>query len=98
MKWNSESHSHSKSPQLIEANVYFCRLNELEDFSSLSFKPNHEKHCDVIVEKPTFFMKLDAGLFHLHVTVVLHFVICAMGIPVRLIWESSKSSYTDQAW
>ena len=76
--------------------MYFCRLNELEDFSSLPFKPNQGKHCDVTVEKPTFFMKLDAGLFH--VTVVLQFVICTMGralaslsmsIPVLLLWESS---------
>jgi len=47
----------------MEPIVYFCRLNELEDFSSLPFKPNQEKHCDVFVEKPTFFMKLDAGLY-----------------------------------
>ncbi|KAL9989375.1 hypothetical protein ACROYT_G003919 [Oculina patagonica] len=41
-------------------------LNEVEDFSSLPFKPNEEKHCDVIVEKPTLFMKLDAlvNMYH----------------------------------
>jgi len=33
------------------------------------------------VEKPTFFMKLDAGLFHL--TVVLQFVIYTMGRAVN---------------
>lgn len=41
-------------------------LNEVEDFSSLPFKPNQEEYCDVLVEKPTFFMKLDAvvNMYH----------------------------------
>ena len=33
----------------------------MEKFSSLSFDPFQDGHCDVIVEKPTFFMKLDAS-------------------------------------
>ena len=50
----------------------FCflfRLNEVEDFSPLTFPPNQEQHCDILVEKPTIFMKLDAGL-------LLHFCSC----------------------
>ena len=41
----------------------FFRLNQIEDFTSLPFHPLHDKHCDIVVEKPSFFMKLDAGLF-----------------------------------
>lgn len=36
-------------------------MNEIEKFSSLSFQPINDKHCDIIVDKPTYFMKLDAG-------------------------------------
>ena len=55
---------------LIPCVTTFSRLNEVEDFSSLSFKPNQEEHCDILVEKPTFFMKLDAGLCIFHLTPV----------------------------
>ena len=41
---------------------FVFRLNEVEDFSPLTFQPNNEQHCDILVEKPTIFMKLDAGL------------------------------------
>ena len=33
----------------------------MEKFSPLSFDPFKDGHCDITVEKPTFFMKLDAG-------------------------------------
>ena len=37
-------------------------MNEIEKYSSLSFHPIHDGHCDVVVEKPTYFMKLDASM------------------------------------
>lgn len=39
---------------------------EVENFSSLPFYPLRDNHCDIIIDKPTYFMKLDAGvnLFH----------------------------------
>ena len=38
----------------------------MEKISSLPFHPIQDGHCDVVVEKPTFFMKLDAGLYYSH--------------------------------
>lgn len=42
--------------------LHFSRLNEVEDFSPLTFPANQKEHCDILVEKPTLFMKLDAGM------------------------------------
>ena len=38
------------------------RYAELEQYTSLDFKPTSKKHCDEIVSKPTVFIKLDAGI------------------------------------
>lgn len=38
------------------------RIVQIEKYSSLSFHPINDGHCDVIVEKPTYFMKLDASM------------------------------------
>lgn len=43
-------------------NLIFERYAELEHFSSLPFRPIQDSHCDVIIEKPVYFMKLDAGM------------------------------------
>ena len=40
----------------------------MEQYTPLDFKPNTKHHCDVIVTKPTFFIKLDSGK---HALVVL---------------------------
>ena len=37
------------------------RYAELQTYTELDFQPIEDGHCDVIVEKPTVFMKLDAG-------------------------------------
>lgn len=39
----------------------FCRFAELQTFTELNFHPVEDGHCDLIIEKPTIFMKLDAG-------------------------------------
>ncbi|XP_053576669.1 EGF domain-specific O-linked N-acetylglucosamine transferase isoform X2 [Bombina bombina] len=39
---------------------------ELEKYSRLKFKPIDDGHCDIIIEKPTYFMKLDAGVNMYH--------------------------------
>ncbi|XP_077132184.1 EGF domain-specific O-linked N-acetylglucosamine transferase [Ranitomeya variabilis] len=39
---------------------------ELQTFTSLTFRPIEDGHCDVIVEKPTYIMKLDAGVNMYH--------------------------------
>uniref|UniRef100_A0A673ZGY2 EGF domain-specific O-linked N-acetylglucosamine transferase n=1 Tax=Salmo trutta TaxID=8032 RepID=A0A673ZGY2_SALTR len=39
---------------------------ELQTYTELDFKPTDEEHCDIIFEKPTVFMKLDAGVNMYH--------------------------------
>uniref|UniRef100_A0A3Q2E4Z0 EGF domain-specific O-linked N-acetylglucosamine transferase n=1 Tax=Cyprinodon variegatus TaxID=28743 RepID=A0A3Q2E4Z0_CYPVA len=39
---------------------------ELQTYSELNFHPIEDGHCDVIIEKPTIFMKLDAGVNMYH--------------------------------
>ncbi|KAM4652891.1 EGF domain-specific O-linked N-acetylglucosamine transferase isoform 2-T2 [Discoglossus pictus] len=39
---------------------------ELRNYRALSFKPLDEEHCDIIVHKPVYFMKLDAGVNMFH--------------------------------
>ncbi|XP_046844363.1 EGF domain-specific O-linked N-acetylglucosamine transferase-like isoform X2 [Xenia sp. Carnegie-2017] len=41
-------------------------ISDIENYSSLPFQPTNDNHCDVIVEKPTYFMKLDAvvNMYH----------------------------------
>ena len=58
------------NPSGINSNVHRMSLSswivQVEKYSSLSFNPISDGHCDVIVEKPTYFMKLDAtvNLYH----------------------------------
>lgn len=72
-------------------------LNELEDFTSLSFQPSQSKHCDVVVKKPTIFMKLDAvvnmyhhfcDFFNLYVTMHVN---GSFNTDVNIVlWEESQ--------
>lgn len=39
----------------------FLRFAELQTYTELDFHPIEDGHCDVIIERPTVFMKLDAG-------------------------------------
>ncbi|XP_046882342.1 EGF domain-specific O-linked N-acetylglucosamine transferase [Hypomesus transpacificus] len=39
---------------------------ELQTYTELDFYPTEHEHCDVIIEKPTIFMKLDAGVNMYH--------------------------------
>uniref|UniRef100_A0A1A8RPJ1 EGF domain-specific O-linked N-acetylglucosamine transferase n=1 Tax=Nothobranchius rachovii TaxID=451742 RepID=A0A1A8RPJ1_9TELE len=39
---------------------------ELQTFSELNFHPIEDGHCDITVDKPTIFMKLDAGVNMYH--------------------------------
>uniref|UniRef100_A0AAZ3RCV6 EGF domain-specific O-linked N-acetylglucosamine transferase n=1 Tax=Oncorhynchus tshawytscha TaxID=74940 RepID=A0AAZ3RCV6_ONCTS len=42
------------------------RYGELQTYTELDLKPTDEEHCDIIFEKPTVFMKLDAGVNMYH--------------------------------
>lgn len=39
---------------------------ELGNYSSLKFRPNSKSHCDVTIDKPAFFIKLDMGMSLYH--------------------------------
>uniref|UniRef100_A0AAV2M920 EGF domain-specific O-linked N-acetylglucosamine transferase n=1 Tax=Knipowitschia caucasica TaxID=637954 RepID=A0AAV2M920_KNICA len=39
---------------------------ELQTFTELDFQPIDDQHCDIIIHKPTVFMKLDAGVNMYH--------------------------------
>ncbi|XP_064013133.1 EGF domain-specific O-linked N-acetylglucosamine transferase isoform X2 [Pogoniulus pusillus] len=39
---------------------------ELQTFTALNFRPLEDEQCDVVIEKPTYFMKLDAGVNMYH--------------------------------
>uniref|UniRef100_A0A6Q2Y002 EGF domain-specific O-linked N-acetylglucosamine transferase n=1 Tax=Esox lucius TaxID=8010 RepID=A0A6Q2Y002_ESOLU len=39
---------------------------ELQTYTELDFNPAHGDHCDIVMEKPTVFMKLDAGVNMYH--------------------------------
>lgn len=41
---------------------FFFRYAELQTYTQLDSQPIDGGHCDIIVEKPTVFMKLDAGM------------------------------------
>ena len=40
-----------------------ARFAELEHFTSLPDKPIQAGNCDVVIQRPTIFMKLDAGKY-----------------------------------
>ena len=43
-------------------NSLLIRFAELEDYTSLPVQPMQGGRCDVIINRPTIFMKLDAGV------------------------------------
>ncbi|XP_022298960.2 EGF domain-specific O-linked N-acetylglucosamine transferase-like isoform X2 [Crassostrea virginica] len=75
---------------------------ELEHFSSLPFHPIQDGHCDVIIDKPVYFMKLDAGvnMYHhfcdfvnLYATNHLN---NSFSTDVYIVmWDTSTMGYTD---
>ncbi|KAF4794564.1 EGF domain-specific O-linked N-acetylglucosamine transferase [Turdus rufiventris] len=42
------------------------RFAELQTFTALDFRPLEDGKCDIVIEKPTYFMKLDAGVNMYH--------------------------------
>lgn len=41
----------------------YARFAELEHFTSRPDKPIQAGNCDVVIQRPTIFMKLDAGKY-----------------------------------
>ncbi|XP_069329886.1 EGF domain-specific O-linked N-acetylglucosamine transferase [Eulemur rufifrons] len=39
---------------------------ELQSYTQLNFRPTEDAKCDIVIEKPTYFMKLDAGVNMYH--------------------------------
>ena len=49
----------------MNASVSFdvvCRYAELQEFTALPFQPLRSNKCDIVIDKPTIVMKLDAGM------------------------------------
>lgn len=42
----------------------FLRFAELQTYTELDFNPLEDGHCDIIIDRPTVFMKLDAGNYN----------------------------------
>ncbi|XP_023056021.1 EGF domain-specific O-linked N-acetylglucosamine transferase isoform X2 [Piliocolobus tephrosceles] len=42
------------------------RFAELQSYTQLNFTPIEDAKCDIVIEKPTYFMKLDAGVNMYH--------------------------------
>ncbi|KAL3852256.1 hypothetical protein ACJMK2_015922 [Sinanodonta woodiana] len=75
---------------------------EVEQFTSLPFRPIGDQKCDVIIDKPTYLMKLDAGvnLFHhfcdfINLYITQH-VNNSFSTDVSIImWDTSLMAYRD---
>ncbi|XP_069499899.1 EGF domain-specific O-linked N-acetylglucosamine transferase isoform X2 [Ambystoma mexicanum] len=75
---------------------------ELQSFSALGFRPIEDGKCDLIVEKPTIFMKLDAGvnMYHhfcdfVNLYITQH-VNNSFGTDVNIVmWDTSSNGYGD---
>lgn len=35
---------------------------EIRNFKKLPYKPIVESHCDIVIDKPTYVLKIDAGI------------------------------------
>lgn len=75
---------------------------EVEHFSSLPFRPVDNNTCDIIIDKPVMFMKLDAGvnMFH-HYCDFINFYASlhinnSFSTDVYMInWDTSERNYGD---
>ncbi|XP_075430398.1 EGF domain-specific O-linked N-acetylglucosamine transferase isoform X2 [Ascaphus truei] len=89
------SQGHRKSP----LQSWFA---ELQQYSPLSFKPIEDGQCDLIIDKPTYFLKLDAGvnLYHhfcdfINLYITQH-VNNSFSTDVRIVmWDTSFYAYGD---
>ncbi|KAI0240491.1 EGF domain-specific O-linked N-acetylglucosamine transferase [Lamellibrachia satsuma] len=75
---------------------------ELQEFASLPFHPLRDNKCDIVIDKPTIVMKLDAGvnMFHhfcdfVNLYVAQH-INNTFSTDVNIImWDTSGSGYGD---
>ncbi|KAJ0023388.1 hypothetical protein NQD34_003287 [Periophthalmus magnuspinnatus] len=75
---------------------------ELQTYTELNFQPTDEQHCDMIIDKPTIFMKLDAGvnMYH-HFCDFVNLYISqhinnSFSSDVNIVmWDTSNYSYGD---
>ncbi|KAF3828994.1 hypothetical protein GH733_003258 [Mirounga leonina] len=75
---------------------------ELQSYAQLNFRPLEDAKCDVVIEKPTYFMKLDAGvnMYHhfcdfINLYITQH-VNNSFGTDVYIVmWDTSSYGYGD---
>uniref|UniRef100_A0A8C9THG2 EGF domain-specific O-linked N-acetylglucosamine transferase n=1 Tax=Scleropages formosus TaxID=113540 RepID=A0A8C9THG2_SCLFO len=80
----------------------YDRFAELQTYTSLKFDPIEEGQCDLVVERPTIFMKLDAGvnMYH-HFCDFVNLYISqhlnnSFGTDVNVVmWDTSLYGYGD---
>ncbi|XP_061195475.1 EGF domain-specific O-linked N-acetylglucosamine transferase-like isoform X1 [Saccostrea echinata] len=75
---------------------------EVEHFSSLPFRPIQDGRCDIILDKPTYFMKLDAGvnMYHhfcdfINLYASNHLNNSFSTDVYVVMWDTSTMGYTD---
>lgn len=75
---------------------------ELENYSSLKFRPTSESYCDVTIDKPTFFVKLDVGinLYHhfcdfINLYITQHMNNSFSSDVYIIMWDTSALNYGD---
>nr|XP_027787730.1 EGF domain-specific O-linked N-acetylglucosamine transferase [Marmota flaviventris]XP_027787731.1 EGF domain-specific O-linked N-acetylglucosamine transferase [Marmota flaviventris]XP_027787732.1 EGF domain-specific O-linked N-acetylglucosamine transferase [Marmota flaviventris] len=75
---------------------------ELRTYTQLNFRPIEDGKCDIVIEKPTYFMKLDAGINMYHhfcdfvnLYITQH-VNNSFSTDVYIVmWDTSSSGYRD---
>ncbi|XP_060562426.1 EGF domain-specific O-linked N-acetylglucosamine transferase-like isoform X2 [Ruditapes philippinarum] len=75
---------------------------EVEHYSSLPFKPINNENCDIIIDKPVMFTKLDAGvnMFHHYCDFINYYtsqhVNNSFSTDIYVInWDTSQRNYFD---
>ncbi|XP_030062067.1 EGF domain-specific O-linked N-acetylglucosamine transferase isoform X2 [Microcaecilia unicolor] len=78
------------------------RFAELQTYTALNFRPLEDGKCDIVIEKPTYFMKLDAGvnMYHhfcdfVNLYITQH-VNNSFSTDVNIVmWDTSSYEYGD---
>lgn len=61
------------------------RFAELEHYTSLPVQPIQAGLCDVVVKRPTIFMKLDAGMLNTFYPEYGYFIVTTVTLYIELL-------------
>ncbi|KAM5315305.1 EGF domain-specific O-linked N-acetylglucosamine transferase isoform 3-T5 [Glossophaga mutica] len=75
---------------------------ELQSYTQLNFRPTEDAKCDIVIEKPTYFMKLDAGvnMYHhfcdfVNLYITQHVNNSFTTDVYIVMWDTSSYGYSD---